>query len=249
MASCPSLLARLSAFAALSPVETTALQAMLGPRRRVRARADLLHEHDSAVCAFVVHEGWAASYKLLPGGERQIVDFHVPGEVAGLRALLLGRADHNVQAVTEVAVSDVTAAALARAFEAAPRLGLALLGLASRSEAALAEHLVDVGRRSADERTAHLLLELALRLGVLRRVASGAFACPLSQYAMADALGLTADHLNRVLRRLREAGLVTVRRRAVILHDLPRLFALTGFDPTYLGEMPAGAASVTRPRP
>jgi CRP-like cAMP-binding protein len=165
-------------------------------------------------------EGWVCSYKLLRGGTRQIVDFQVPGDFLGLRSVLFRTADHNIEPVTAVEASVVLSSDLLDAFARTPRLATAVLWAASRDEAMVVEHLVGVGRRNALERTAHYLLELGARLRLVGLATAAGYACPLSQYQLADALGLSAVHVNRVLRQLREEGLLTfqggpgdVRRR------------------------------------
>jgi CRP-like cAMP-binding protein len=95
------------------------------------------------------------------------------------------------------------------------------------------EHLVSIGRRSALVRTAHLLLELGLRLQL---VGLGGYVCPLNQYLLADALGLTAIHVNRVLRQVRERGLATFREGSVVFHDLKSLRDLADYHSGYLDQ-------------
>ena len=115
-----------------------------------------------------------------------------------------------------------------------PRLGAALLWASSRDEATVVEHLVNVGRRNAIERTAHFFMELAERLNLDRDGDATEFKCPLSRFVLADALGLTAIHVNRVLRQLREEDLLTLRKGSVKIHDLARLRKLSGFQGGYL---------------
>ena len=115
-----------------------------------------------------------------------------------------------------------------------PRLGAALLWAASRDEAMVVEHLVNIGRRSALERTAHFFMELAERLSLVGLATEAEFQCPLSQSVLADALGLTGIHVNRVLRQLREQKLLTMKQRTVHIHDLSGLRKLAGFQGGYL---------------
>jgi CRP-like cAMP-binding protein len=115
-----------------------------------------------------------------------------------------------------------------------PRLGAALLWAASRDEAMVVEHLVNIGRRSAIERTAHFFMELAERLNLVGLATEAEFKCPLSQSLLADALGLTTIHVNRVLRQLREQDLLTLKKGSVRIHDLNRLRELAGFQGGYL---------------
>lgn len=111
-----------------------------------------------------------------------------------------------------------------------------MLWAISRDEAILMEHLVGIGRRDAKERTAHLLLELHARFKLVKMTSSSSFACPLTQYLLGDALGLSAVHVNRVLRELREDGLVTFQHGEVEFHDLKGLIALADFDSDYLDQ-------------
>lgn len=111
-----------------------------------------------------------------------------------------------------------------------PRLAAAILWATSRDEAMIVEHLVSIGRRTAIERTAHFFLELSERLRLVGLATDKEFPCPLNQYVLADALGLTAIHVNRVLRQLREKQLLTLKRGTVIIHDGPALAQLAGFE-------------------
>lgn len=98
------------------------------------------------------------------------------------------------------------------------------------------EHLVDLGRRSAVQRIGHFLLELGARLNLVGLADKYGYSCPLTQYHLADVSGLTAVHVNRVLRTLREDGLVTFRDGLVIFNDYDKLAALVDFDPVYLDQ-------------
>ncbi len=186
--------------------------------------------------AFILETGWVLSYKLLPDGGRQIIDFPIPGDVVGLGSVLLRAADHGFAALTNVTLAEVSARQLRAAFEQQPRLGIAFLWAASRDEAMLVEHLVNIGRRSALVRTAHFMVELGLRLQLAGLGSVTGFACPLNQCLLADAVGLTAVHINRVLRQLRERGLLTFRDGHVLFHDLARLRLLAGHHSGYLDQ-------------
>ena len=196
----------------------------------------MVYEGQSARSAYILARGWVCSYKLLPGGTRQIVDFQIPGDFLGLRSVLFRTADHNIEPVTEVEAFEVITSDLTDAFSRSPRLATAMLWAASRDEAMLVEHLIDLGRRDAMQRTAHFLLELGARLMLVGLGTKEGYDCPLSQYLLADALGLSAVHINRVLRHLREDGLLTFRDGKVIFENLDGLVALAEFDLTYLDQ-------------
>ena len=100
------------------------------------------------------------------------------------------------------------------------------------------EHLVSLGRRDAVERTAHFLLEMGSRMILAGLGSYEGYQCPLSQYLLADALGLTPVHINRVLRKLREDGLVTFRKGQVMFDDFDRLVEFAEFDKAYLDDGP-----------
>jgi len=155
----------------------------------------------------------------------------------GLFLVLLRVSDHSIEPITDIEVMEVLAADLLDAFANNPRLAMAVLWAASRDEAMVVEHLVDVGRRNGAERMGHFLLELGARLTLIGMGNRVAYACPLTQYLLADALGLSAVHVNRVLRQLREAGLATFRDGFVTFDDYERLVEFADFEQTYLDQL------------
>lgn len=225
---------KLGAFVALTGAEMSALDRLHGRRKEFPAGRDMVHEGQINQSAYILASGWVCSYKILSGGTRQIVDFQIPGDFLGLRSVLFRTADHNIEPVTKVEASEVLANDLLETFSNTPRLATAVLWAASRDEAMVVEHLVGIGRRDAKERTAHLLLELGARLKLVGLGSTSGYGCPLSQYLLADALGLSAVHVNRVLRELRDDGLVTFQHGQVEIHDLNALVQLADFDKTYL---------------
>ncbi|MFN7167612.1 MAG: Crp/Fnr family transcriptional regulator [Pannonibacter sp.] len=235
MLSVPSALARkLCSFVALSDAELEVLEGLHRRRRSFAAGRDLTLEGQANHAAYILAEGWVCSYKLLSDGTRQIVDVQIPGDFLGLRSVLLRTADYNIEPVTIIEASEVLESDLLLAFSTNPRLATAVLWAASRDEAMVVEHLVGIGRRDALGRTAHFLLELSERLILVGRGTRGGFACPLTQYHLGDALGLSAVHVNRVLRELRERGLLTFQRGQVTIQNFAGLVELAEFDNAYL---------------
>jgi CRP-like cAMP-binding protein len=233
----PSALTRkLSAFVALSDVDLATLARFDRRRRSFQTGTEMIHEGQQNASAFVLADGWACSYKLLPDRTRQIVDFQIPGDFLGLRSILFRTSDHSIEAVTPIEAFEVLNSDLLDAFALAPRLATAVLWAASRDEAMVVEHLVNLGRRSAEERMAHFLLELGARLNLVGLGDKTGYPCPLTQYHLADALGLSAVHVNRVLRQLREEGLVTFQKGRVTFDDFEGLSAKAEFDVGYLDQ-------------
>ncbi len=227
---------KLSAFVALSDDELAALERLQQRHRSFVAGRDLVQQGQSKQAAYILSAGWVCSYKLQMDGSRQIVDFQIPGDFLGLRSVLLHTSDHSVEPITDILAAEILVDDLLETFAQTPRLATAILWAGSRDEAMVVEHLVDIGRRDADARMGHFLLELGARLTLIGMGCKEGYACPLTQYHFADALGLSAVHVNRVLRQLREDGLVTFRDGKVTFHDHDRLAELAEFDPEYLDQ-------------
>jgi CRP-like cAMP-binding protein len=230
-----SILAKkLSTFLPLTPKELKCLAEMQSASVTVKRGKQLTQEGQTGHKAFVLQAGWACSYKDLPNGNRQIISFPIAGDCVGLRSVLLRTADHSFSALTDAVVSPVEGTHIMRCVTEFPRLGAALLWAASRDEAMVVEHLVSIGRRSALERTAHFFMELAERLNLVGLATEAEFKCPLSQFVLGDALGLTPIHVNRVLRQLREQDLLIMQKGTVKILDLNALRKLAGFHGGYL---------------
>ncbi|QIE56563.1 Crp/Fnr family transcriptional regulator [Pikeienuella piscinae] len=227
---------KLSAFVALSEVELAVLERLHQRRRSFVAGRDMVHQGQSDQAAYILSAGWVCSYKLQADGTRQIVDFQVPGDFLGLRSVLLRTSDHSFEPIVNIEAAEVLKSDLLDAFAQTPRLATAILWAASRDEAMVVEHLVGIGRRDADARMAHFLLELGSRLALVGMGTKDGYDCPLTQYHLADVLGLSAIHVNRVLRQLRERGLVTFRDGRVSFEDHAGLVELAEFDAAYLDQ-------------
>ena len=237
MASVPldSLLVRkLNRFLPLTRDESKCLAGIQSIPMAVKRGKQLTQEGQVGHRAFVLQAGWACSYKVLLNGGRQIISFPIAGDIVGLRSVLLRTADHSFSTLTDAVVSAVEATHVMKCVTDFPRLGAALLWAASRDEAMVVEHLVNIGRRSALERTAHFFMELAERMTLVGQATETEFDCPLSQFVIADALGLTSIHVNRVMRQLREMRLFTLKKGKAHIQDLAGLRKLAGFQGGYL---------------
>ena len=224
-----ALVKKLNAFIELTGEEHSYLADLQSKPIAVKRGKELLQEGHNGHTVFIIQSGWTSSYKDLSDGGRQMINFPLPGDCVGLRSVLLRTTDHSFSALTDAQVIAVDADRMIRLLDDSPRLRAAFLWSAARDEAMAVEHLVSVGRRSAMERTAHFFMELAERLMLVGLATSTEFKCPLNQYVMADALGLSAIHVNRVLRQLREQKLLSIRSGNVIVHDLSGLRALASY--------------------
>ena len=231
-----ALVRKLSRFVHLTSPELQFLAEIQSECRSIAKDTELVHEGQTGHRAYILQQGWASCYKLLPDGGRQIITFSLPGDCLGLRSVLLRTSDHSFATVTDALVSEVPAQRMLAVFHDQPRLGAAILWAASRDEAMTVEHLVNIGRRSAIQRMAHLILELCERLQLVGLATPSGFDCPLNQHALADALGLSAIHVNRVLRQLRERGLVTLSAHRMVIHDPKLLRDLAEYNSSYLDQ-------------
>lgn len=221
---------KLSNFVRLTKRELECVAELQSAPVQVERGRELLRQGEQGHIAYILQSGWGCSFKILVDGGRQVITFPVPGDIVGLRSLLLRTSDHSFSAITDAVVSRVDVPRMLRLFNEFPHIGSAVLWATSRDEAITVEHLASIGRRTAIERTAHFFLELGSRLSLVGLADVSEFACPLTQYDLADALGLSAIHVNRVLRELREVKLLTFQDHKVTIHDRAALKELAGYE-------------------
>lgn len=201
--------------------------------KRYQAGSVVFSQGESNDRIYVVESGWGCISHELPGGQRQILDFALTGDVVLPQSHGSGSVE-TFLAQTELSLLVAPTKTLTAAAMKSPHLYSFIVGSLVRKSAIIAQHLANVGRRTALERTAHLLLELTVRLQRVGAVDRNGFDCPLTQYDLADALGLTPIHVNRMLRDLRERKFLEFRQGHVRLLDSPGLTKFAGFDPEYI---------------
>ena len=199
----------------------------------VSANIDLFYEGEAGGTAFVLCSGLAYSCKRLIDGTRRIIDIHVPGDVLGWSNLVFGVSQVEVRTLTEVRVISVSRPELIKAVSRNQRNAFLLLGDIGRSHALLTEHVVNLGR-TASARVATLFLELEARYSKFGSVTRESFDCPIPHGVLADAVGITSVHLSRVLRNLRQAGLLSFSNGVVRIIDRKNLIKLSEFNPAFL---------------
>ena len=225
---------KLSGLAQLQPKDIAAIEAATAHPRRYSARQDLIREGDETGPMFVVLEGWICRYKILPSGTRQIMAFLIPGDACDLHIKLLAEMDHGIQAVTPALVATVSKAEMEAMIDQHPNIARAMYTAQLVDEGIMRAWIVSMGRRSSIERVAHLVCELYLRARGIGLTHDAAFSLPLSQLVLADALGMTAVHINRVLKELRLSGAMALSRGSVTIMDAAKLVQIAGFDENYL---------------
>jgi CRP-like cAMP-binding protein len=212
-----------------SSSELDALQAHRSRAGVYKAGSNIYHQGDPAGAVYNVLAGWLCLYQMLADGRRQLVHFALPGAVIGLEPDGIATRIHDAVAQTDVTVCVIPRKSLAALRQRFNRLNERFLWLVERDEALAYEHLTSLGRHTADERIAHLLLELFCRVKARFPSHPGdIIELPLTQDVIADAVGLTAIHVNRTLRALREAGILEVRRRQLRILDIAKLTEMAG---------------------
>ena len=222
----------------LTAQDINGLRAVIETELTVRKRRDLVLDGYEFSKLCFVKEGFAARYKLLRNGKRQIVNFVLPGDIVGLPGSFLDRAANSVIAVSTMTLQICLLEAFVALCYRHPKFGLLLSWLAAQEAANYAEHIVDVGRRTPIERLAHLLLEMHSRLAMVGCATEAAFTLPFTQEMMSDALGLSVPHLNRMLTKLRSEGLIAVNERRVEFVDLKAVQQLAQFQPVHAARIP-----------
>jgi CRP-like cAMP-binding protein len=207
-------------------------------RRRISRHREIIVAGRRYDHIYILCNGVVSRYKVLADGKRQVLNLGLPGDFIGFPSCLFEVAVNSVSSLTEVELSRVPFETLFNLFTRFPRLGIALFWASACEAAIYGEHLVSLGRRSAYERLAHLLLELLIRLRAVGLADDLGYKLPLTQELMADVLGLSEPHINRMIRCLREEGLATVEDQRVVIHDLVSLSSLAGFEQSYLRSLP-----------
>ncbi|MGF7151920.1 CRP-like cAMP-binding protein [Sphingomonas zeicaulis] len=183
---------------------------------------------------FVVLDGWACRYKILPNGTRQVLAYLMPGDSCDLHIGLLAEMDHSIQTITPAVVSTIERGVMDELMARHPGIAKAMYVAQLIDEGTMRAWITSMGRRASIERVAHLMCELYLRARNIGLTSEPQLTLPLSQLMLADSLGMTPVHLNRVLKELRLSGAMQLERGRLLISDPNRLTQIAGFDENYL---------------
>ncbi len=178
----------------------------------------------------LILNGWVSRAQVLPDGSRQITDLLLPGEFVE-PPTSADRIGHEFRACGRVQMAVMRREIVTG--RDSPSLRHRWESVREEQARLLRSRLVSLGRRDAFGRLAHLMTEFHARLGQVGMAQDGTFACPLTQEQLADVLGLTSVHVNRVLQRLRRESLVVFSRGQVVLPSLARLHAAGLYEGAY----------------
>ncbi|RYB01345.1 Crp/Fnr family transcriptional regulator [Lichenibacterium ramalinae] len=224
---------KLEKFAPLSAEDRSLLDDIIRPTRTVPADTDLIREGQSSNEVRLILKGFACRYKMLPNGRRQIVAYLIPGDFCDLNAFILEAFDHSIGTLSECTVVDIPRQ---RIMELTDRPGIAraFWWVTLVDEGTLREWLLNIGQRGAAPRVAHLFCELLVRLRIVDLAHEDSYELPLTQAEIADTMGISPVHVNRVMQTLREMDLIEYRRKSLVIKDLDRLIAFSDFNGAYL---------------
>ena len=195
---------------------------------RVEPGTPILTEGAQSAQLFTVLEGMGLRHKTLADGRRQVLSFVFPGDFVGLQAAVMEEMSHSVDSASDMRLCVFDRADLRQLFAAAPDRAFDLTWLAAEEEVMLSEALAAVGQQPARVRIAWGLLRLLQRGETAALVENGAITLPFRQRDLADALGLSAVHANKMLAALREEGIATWRDGRLVVHDRPALARAAG---------------------
>ena len=183
----------------------------------------LAHEKEQRDHIYLIQEGWAVRYRMIPDGRRQITALYLPGDLCDLGWLQDGHSDQIVTAVTPVIALALPCEMVNEECGDNPSVRAfawrEMFAAANRQS----EWIVNLGRKKAIERLSHLFCELYHRLHGKGLTVQAQYAMPLTQVDLADIAGLTPVHVNRTLQEMRALGLIELRSKWLRIHDLEAL--------------------------
>lgn len=227
-------LQRLMHASSLNEQEVAAVEELCRQPREIGAKKYLSRDGDEMVSFPVILSGWAARYQILRNGARQITRLLLPGDAFYFDCSPDGIAIEEVITLSPCKIVNIHHADMRRVIDRFPAVGEAMRSYGSMENAVLSSWVVNVGRRDALERMAHLICETHYRLSLIDPNIGNQMYFPLTQDDLADVLGLTPVHINRKLQQLRQEDLITLRSKQLSILDLRNLQQIAGFDSAYL---------------
>lgn len=240
----PHFFRKLGLFHRIAPDQVAHVQSMESRHGSMPAGTDVIRAGEPYVGVYILNDGWAVRYRVLPDGSRQVANFILPGDFMCLNACIFTDAEFTITTITPIKFSQFKTDDFVALTEQHPLMCAAMFWCSAREESILVEHLASIGRRTAYSRVAHLILELWRRLeliGMVEKSGSSAtqtFEMPLTQQLIADSLGLSAIHVNRTLRALEGDGFLACERRDGVrrlrISDINGLSKAASFDDEFL---------------
>jgi CRP-like cAMP-binding protein len=195
-------------------------------RKRFRKGDEIIQTGEPCNTIFRLESGWVGRTRVLDDGRRSIITIFLPGDLFGVKSLFLTEKPDSIHSLGDAIVQTISHQRLRELFESEPSVALRIAFQLGEDERRLHNYIIGLGRASAAERIAAMLLDLHGRLGRAGPIENGAYPCPITQQELADLVGLTPVHVNRVLRRLQNDGLAAMSRGIVKINDIEALHKL-----------------------
>ena len=224
---------KLELFGPLPPADRSLLDDVVRQPHWVDAHLNIVRQGDAPDDVHLVLEGFACRHKILPNGSRSILAYLVPGDFCDFNVFILKAMDHTIATLSACQMVSIPRERILE-LTARPAVARALWWTTLVDQATLREWLVNIGKRRADVRTAHLLCELHQRLKSVGLAEGGEFSLPITQAELADTIGMSPVHMNRSLQVLRSQDLVIFKSRQLVILDIDRLRRIGQFNPNYL---------------
>jgi CRP-like cAMP-binding protein len=228
------LLRKLQSVSDPTEAEHRALAGLRPTIKMLDAQEDIVREGERPSIVCLILEGFACRYATVPSGRRQILSFHIPGDIPDLQSLFIKVMDHNLAVLVPTKVALIPHDAMRSLIDRNHRIAHLLWRDSLVDAAIFRKWIVGMGRRTAYARFAHLVCEFAMRMDAVGLMKANVCAMPFTQADIADALGLSNVHVSRVLGRLRKQGLFTWQDGVLTIKHWPRLQKAAEFDPSYL---------------
>ncbi|MHC2313212.1 CRP-like cAMP-binding protein [Bradyrhizobium diazoefficiens] len=233
-----ALVRRLRVSSGISEEDVREIEALPIAVRQYPAETPVVRDGERATECCLIVEGFCARSKTIASGKRQILSLHIPGEIPDLMSLFLHVMDHELSTLTPCTLGFISHDTLRRLHQRRPVVAEMFWRDTLIDAAMFREWIVNVGQRPAPARLAHVMIELRERLRVIGRVDGNTFEMPLTQEQIGEALGITAVHANRVIKQLRQEGIVEFQRGRVTVLGEQKFFELADFDGRYLHQSP-----------
>ncbi|MCB1947385.1 Crp/Fnr family transcriptional regulator [Nitrosomonas sp.] len=236
---------RLKRLELLSAEDFEYAESLIKIRKTVDSGTAIIEAKSTQEQIFFVLNGWAIKYKMLENGDRQIVNFVLPGDIIGMFSPIFSFSEHTVESISPMQLGNFQASRLVEVFRQVPKLAFVLAWMAGQDERILEEQIVRIGRRNSSKRMAHLMIELYRRMRLSGYAREEAVTLPVNQLLLSDALGLSHIHAHRIFRELEKNALIQRLSGRIILLNLPVLAALADFDESYLEPVSLAKAPLT----
>jgi CRP-like cAMP-binding protein len=228
------LIRKLESIAVLSDADRQAIFNLPMTIKSIEPDQDIVRDGDRPTECCLIVEGFACRYKLTAEGRRQIMSFHIPGDIPDLQSLFLRVMDHSLATLVPSRVGFISHDDIYDVLARQPTLAALLWRDTLIDAGVFRQWMIGIGRRSAYGRIAHLLCELLVRYRAVELTVDHKFELPITQTELGDALGLSTVHVNRSLQEMRADGLIRSEGRTLVVEDWEGLKKAGEFDATYL---------------